>query len=131
MEVAFPVELNAFAATPPLKVDVELLPLTLMKPAKLDVAVEVAVIKPNVGDELASALLLNVVQSAGERRPRAAAEAVGNWKVWVEFEETMAKSVPADEVAKVCEALVKPLSEVMRFKNAVFQSVEDATSGMT
>jgi hypothetical protein len=63
--------------------------------------------------EVEETLLLNVAQSAEVNKPRAEADADGSVNVWVLPEETIEKSVPLVEDAKVCEAPVWPFKDVM------------------
>lgn len=69
-------------------------------------------------------LLLNAVQSAAERRPRAVEVALGKLKVCVEPLEVILKSVPAVLVANVCVVVERPFNEPIFPNAAPFQKSE-------
>ena len=73
-----------------------------------------------------AAVLVKLVQSADDKAPRAAADAVGILKVCVATLETILKSVPAVPVAKNCVEVVRPFNEFIKPKELVFTHVPAA-----
>ena len=68
-------------------------------------------------------LLLNVVQSDAERRPRESDDAVGMFSVCTPFADEKPKPPLTDVVANVCVGEVRPLSEYNRPRDDVAVSV--------